>query len=133
MTGLESEFKIKTKRVETRTGFFYTRSINLDTYLPVTFTPQASLKQEIRFNLNIKKLEKYQSKIVLKNVYMFAQRRVDRNELTTPEGNRLDFYYELSVLKKASKMSLNIGVENVLNQKYYKKRIQLVSENIYFK
>ena len=119
MTGLESEFKIKTKRVETRTGFFYTRSINLDTYLPVTFTPQASLKQEIRFNLNIKKLEKYQSKIVLKNVYMFAQRRVDRNELTTPEGNRLDFYYELSVLKKASKMSLNIGVENVLNQKYY--------------
>lgn len=119
MNGLESELIIKDKAYESKSSIFFTRSINLNTYLPLPFTAQSSFKQQLSYTLTRKNNTHYQSKVIVNYTHFFAQNRIDKNENITPSGNKLNVLYEFSILNRKNKINLNFGVENLLNQNYY--------------
>ena len=90
---------------------------NLDTQLPLPFTPAPSLNPSLFYELD--------SLSFAKDVYIgftgqltAAQNRVERNELQTPSSSVLNFSSGFSFGKK-QELNFRFQVQNVLNNAYY--------------
>lgn len=106
--------------VQLHQAYEYVWNINLETSLPLPFTPPGSMLSELRFQ--------HQELNVLKDMYLFAahryvlaQNRVDRNEMPTPAYNLLDAGLGFKVRGsrfKVAHLEISFSVQNILNTSY---------------
>jgi iron complex outermembrane receptor protein len=95
---------------------------NLETGLPLPFTPPGSILSEVR--LRVEKLWVFHDAYMFVNDhYVFAQNRVDRNEPQTPDYNLINvglgFDVKLSEKEKfVSSLQIRFSVQNIADQRY---------------
>lgn len=96
----------------------YIYNLNLDTYLPLPFTPPFSVGTgaEYEFEELGKKVNNLYFGLEYK--YYAAQNRVDRNELTTPGYSLLHFNSGISFKLGNQQLELNFRIQNLTNTKY---------------
>ena len=90
---------------------------NLDTGIPLPFTPAPSLNPSIFYELDsLKQLREVYLGITGK--IAMAQNRVDRNELTTPSANTVDLSAGFSWGDK-HEFTLRFQIQNIFNTTYF--------------
>lgn len=101
-------------------AYEYVWNVNVETSLPLPFTPPGSMLSEVR--LQHKGISVFQDAyLFVADRYVLAQNRVDRNELTTPEYNLLDVGLGFKVRGskfKVAHLEVSFMVQNVLNTSY---------------
>jgi len=117
-TGLESELIWKiTPLIQAQLSGDYVFNYNLETTLPLPFTPPGSLRSSWQFTRPGRWIFG-ESGLGLSARYRFAQNRTDRNELATPDYWLLEA--SLSTRIRAGKQMLEVQVQgfNLLNSAY---------------
>ncbi|MBI1192806.1 MAG: TonB-dependent receptor [Bacteroidetes bacterium] len=117
-TGLESEMIWKiTSLIQAQVAGDYVFNYNLETALPLPFTPPGSLRGSWQFTRPGRWIFG-ESGLGLSARYSFAQNRTDRNELATPDYWLLEA--SLSTHIRAGKQLLELQVQgfNLLNSAY---------------
>ena len=110
------------KYLEIAQAYEYVWNYNLETGLPLPFTPPGSILSEIR--LRVDKLWVLENPYLFVNDhYVFGQNRVDRNELQTPDYNLLNVGFGFDVKIKSTEktnaqIQLRFSVQNLTNQRY---------------
>ena len=110
------------KFLEFSQAYEYVWNYNVETGLPLPFTPPGSILSEIK--LQAEKLWKFERPYLFVNDhYVFAQNRVDRNEPKTPDYNLLNVGLGFDIQVKSSertdvRIQLRFSVQNVANQRY---------------
>ncbi len=110
------------KFLELSQAYEYVWNYNLETGLPLPFTPPGSILSEVR--LRADKLWIFQNAYLFVNDhYVIAQNRVDRNEPQTPDYNLINaglgFDLKLSEKEKfVSSVEIRFSVQNIANQRY---------------
>jgi iron complex outermembrane receptor protein len=110
------------KFLELSQAYEYVWNYNLETGLPLPFTPPGSILSEIQFRAD--KLWVFESPYFFVNDhYVFAQNRVDRNEPQTPDYNLLNvglgFDVKIKLTKKTdARVQIRFSVQNITNQRY---------------
>jgi len=90
---------------------------NLDTGLPLPFTPAPSLNPSIFYELDsLKSIHEFYIGFTAK--IAAAQNRVDRNERTTPDSQIVDFSMGWAMGKKHTVL-FNFQIQNIFNTTYY--------------
>lgn len=108
--------------LEVHQAYEYVWNYNLETGLPLPFTPPGSILSEVR--LRAEKLWIFHDAYLFVNDhYVFAQNRVDRNEPQTPDYNLINvglgFDIELSEKEKfVSSLQVRFSVQNIADQRY---------------
>lgn len=98
----------------------YIYNLNLDTYLPLPFTPPGSLFGGIEYEKEGKENKKMESWFVgAEFKYFFSQNRTDRNELATPGYGLLSAQLGINFKFKHSGIKLILRGNNLLNLDYY--------------
>jgi iron complex outermembrane receptor protein len=97
----------------------YVWNLNLDSNLPLPFTPPASISNEISYHLKdlTKAISGFKTSFYYK--YGFAQNRVDRNELKTPDFHFLSAEIMLSTLLNGNELDISFQAQNLLNAQYF--------------
>lgn len=97
----------------------YVWNLNLDNNLPLPFTPPASISNEISYQLKdiSKAIKGFKTSAYYK--YGFAQNRVDRNELQTPDLHFLSAEIMLSTLLNGNELDISFQAQNLLNAQYF--------------
>lgn len=120
-TGFEAEWTWSPlKWLRLHQAYEYVWNINVETSLPLPFTPPGSMLSEMRFMHDEVK--------VLRDMYLFvshrhvlAQNRVDRNEMSTPAYDLLDagIGFKVSATRLwMPHLELTLSVQNLLNTPY---------------
>ena len=110
------------KFLELSQAYEYVWNYNLETGLPLPFTPPGSIFSEVR--LHSKMLWIFEKPYLFVNDhYVLAQNRVDRNEPQTPDYNLINiglgFDLKLSDKKKfVSSLQIRFSVQNITDQRY---------------
>jgi iron complex outermembrane receptor protein len=110
------------KFLELSQAYEYVWNYNVETGIPLPFTPPGSILCEVRFRAE--KLWILESPYLFVNDhYFFAQNRVDRNEPQTPGYNLINvglgFDIKLSNKEKfKSDLNIRFSVQNVTDQRY---------------
>ncbi len=90
---------------------------NIDTYLPLPFTPPFSALGELAYDFSAEKKDhKYMAIITYQ--YFAAQNRVDRNEQTTPGYGLLSAGLKFTYLISGKSINFNLSANNLLNTQY---------------
>ncbi len=119
-TGFEiySEYHLVEKlHLEATAEYLY--NLNLNTYLPLPFTPPATASFSAEYE--ILKNNKSVSDLLIGSEFKFfaAQNRTDRNEMQTPAYKLLSLFLSTQVkLNKKMSMEIYFKVHNLLNEKY---------------
>ncbi|MDA9554810.1 TonB-dependent receptor [Pelobium sp.] len=105
------------KSLHLENTFSYTHAQNLALNRPLPFIPAASLRNELKFEPNLKGLKSPYVAVGLDNY--FAQNRVDNFETTTSGYSllRASLGTQINVGKQV--IRLNIAANNLLNKAYY--------------
>ncbi len=120
-TGFEADWDWQPlKWLQLHQAYEYVWNINVETSLPLPFTPPGSMLSEVRFMHGEVK--------VLRDMYLFVshrhvlgQNRVDRNEMTTPAYDLLDagIGFKVSGSKfQVAHLEVSFSVQNILNTPY---------------
>lgn len=120
-TGFEADWDWKPWRwLQLHQAYEYVWNINVETSLPLPFTPPGSMLSEVRFMHDEVK--------VLRDLHLFvahrhvlAQNRVDRNDMTTSAYNLLDAGIGFKVKGskfKVAHFEISFSVQNILNTPY---------------
>lgn len=110
------------KFLELSQAYEYVWNYNLETGLPLPFTPPGSILSEIRFGAE--KLWVFENPYLFVNDhYVFEQSRVDRNEPETPDYNLINvgFGFDIKLSKKervGAELHFRFSVQNVADQRY---------------
>lgn len=108
---------IENLHLETSAEYLY--NLNLDTYLPLPFTPppSVSFSTEYETTKKINTLDNLSLGAELK--YYFAQNRTDRNELQTPGYKLLSVFLSTQLkFNKHIRIEIYFKAHNLLNEKY---------------
>lgn len=103
-------------------AYEYVWNYNLESGLPLPFTPPGSILTEVK--LQAQQLWKFELPYLFVNSrYAFAQNRVDRNEPTTPQYHLLGIGFGFDIVLKSNdkadtKVQLRFSVQNLLNERY---------------
>ncbi|MEP4534624.1 MAG: TonB-dependent receptor [Cyclobacteriaceae bacterium] len=102
-----------------RTAFEYVYNYNLDTQLPLPFTPPASIFSEIHYELplQVNLIEEIHIGVNYKKV--FDQNRVDRNERTTPGYHLVGLNIGSNFQINNFHADLSLSVQNLTNTRYF--------------
>jgi iron complex outermembrane recepter protein len=97
----------------------YVWNVNMDNKLPLPFTPPASVSNELVYRKGelFKGIELFSIGVYYK--YVFAQNRVDRNELKTPDFHYLGAEMWVTTLIKGNELDFSLQVQNMLNARYF--------------
>jgi iron complex outermembrane receptor protein len=122
-TGGELNWSYRPLRfLELSQAYEYVWNYNLETGLPLPFTPSGSILSEVK--LRVEKLWVFHDAYLFANDhYVFAQNRVDRNEPQTPDYNLINvgLGFDIDVAEKerfVSSLQIRFSVQNVANQRY---------------
>ena len=107
-----------TDQLRIGSGFEYVWNYNLDTYLPLPFTPPASVKFEANFNLDTLGSLLKETYVSAEFNYFFAQNRVDRNEASTKGYELIHLKMGAKIPFKYNSVILTFSVRNLLNKHY---------------
>jgi len=118
-TGGEVSFEYHpVKQLHFRTAFEYVYNYNLDTQLPLPFTPPASVFSELSYEFSFPgKLPQFKAGIN----YTVAsdQNRVDRNERETPGYHLFGFTLAGDILLGRQQVNLVISADNLFDVRYF--------------
>ena len=110
------------KFIELSQAYEYVWNYNLETGLPLPFTPPGSMLSEIRLNAD--------NIWIFRNAYLFvndryvlSQNRVDRNEPATPAYNLINAGLGFDIITSrrerfGSRLQIRFSVQNIANQRY---------------
>lgn len=106
-----------TKILHFENTFSYTHAKNLGLNRPLPFIPSASLRNELRFEPNIKKLKNTYLSVGIDNYFM--QNRID--EFETPTSGYTLLRAGLATVITIGKQALrfNVSANNLLNKEYF--------------
>ncbi len=110
------------KFLELSQAYEYVWNYNLETGLPLPFTPPGSILSEVR--LRTEQIWVFHNAyLFINDHYVFAQNRVDRNEPQTPDYNLINaglgFNLKLSDKERfVSSLQIRFSVQNITDQKY---------------
>jgi len=111
------------KFLELSQAYEYVWNYNLETGLPLPFTPPGSILSEVR--LRTEKLWIFHNAyLFINDHYVFAQNRVDRNEPQTPDYNLINaglgFDLKLSDMERfVSSLQIRFSVQNIADEQYF--------------
>ena len=101
-----------------RSGFEYVYNYNLDTKLPLPFTPPASVFSELSYEFSA--LEKpSEFRIGFNHRYAFDQNRVDRNERKTPGYHLFGFTVAGDIPFRSQKVNFVFSADNLFDVRYF--------------
>lgn len=96
----------------------YVRNKNLETGLPLPFTPPLSVLEEISWRPKFKRRQFYNTMFAVNGQYFAAQRRVDRNEPSTDGYMLLNFSASNTFRISRQKLTLFLQLRNMTNTVY---------------
>jgi iron complex outermembrane recepter protein len=97
----------------------YVWNLNLDNNLPLPFTPPASVSNELMYRLDNIGTSLKEFRVSAYYKYVFAQNRVDRNELKTPSFHYLSTEIALTTFIKGNELDISLQAQNLLNARYF--------------
>lgn len=107
---------IKSIHIESAAEYIY--NLNLDSYLPLPFTPPGRIFGAIEYeHEGKKKIEKWN--VGMEYHYFFAQNRTDRNELRTPDYGLLSAEAGIKFKLKKTGVHFIFRANNLLDKRYY--------------
>lgn len=103
-----------------RAAYEYVYNYNLDSHLPLPFTPPGSLYSELEYGFEVKNSRLEDVHLGVSTKWVFDQNRVDRNENTTPGYWLLGVNAGIGIrLGKNSTGQLTFSAQNLLDKKYF--------------
>ncbi len=99
-------------------SFEYVWNKNIESGLPLPFTPPLSILEEVTWKPNIKAKQLNDVMLMLTGQYFAAQRRVDRNEPTTDGYFLLNFSASNTFKINKQKLTLFLQLRNISNTVY---------------
>lgn len=119
-TGFEAEFTTQLHpMLALLHQWEYVWNINLETGLPLPFTPPASAYSQLNFQPANHYIF-HDSRLWLSHEWAFAQNRVNRNELATPGYHVIGIGLRTSIHIQKQVFQIGIRVDNLLNTPYLK-------------
>ena len=106
------------KNLHLLASFEWVRNKNLDTSLPLPFTPPLSVLGEAEYTLPWKTSVVKKAWLGIQSRYAAGQERVDRNELTTPAYLIFKFTAGTELKVGSQRPELSLQVQNLGNTKY---------------
>lgn len=117
--GLEFSLDVQiVKNLVVSTAMEYVWNQNLDTYLPLPFTPPFSVFGELAYSRNVSNSNVRYWFASVNYHYYAAQDRVDRNELPTPGYGLLSLAAGADVMIKTQRLQFRFSANNLLDIAY---------------
>ncbi len=107
------------KQLHLRSAIEYVINYNLETYLPLPFTPPPSVLGELNYDIPFSKNWLSDMQVGLQYKFVFDQNRVDRNEQTTPSYQLVSVHYNQVIQFFDLQAEMRLSVQNLLNTQYY--------------
>lgn len=118
-TGFEAQVEyhpIKQLHIESVLEYIY--NINLNTYLPLPFTPPVNIISGIDYTIENSDKTISDISFGVEHYWFATQNRVDRNELVTQGYYLLHFNYGFTLNLKKQPLIFNFRIQNITNTKY---------------
>lgn len=102
-----------------KTALEYVYNYNLDTYLPLPFTPPPSIVSEINYHIPIKNRTISEVSVGFNHRKAWDQNRVDRNERTTPGYSLIGITTGTNISYKSLNLEVYFSIQNLTNEKFF--------------